>query len=94
VVIGGLMQQDVSINRRKTPILGSIPLLGALFQSTTRSVEETELVLYLLPVVQPGAEARGGAGRAATGGVAATDRRLPVAERLRGYLDRLLGEAP
>jgi hypothetical protein len=44
--------------------------------------------------VQTGAEARGGAGRAATGGVAVTDRRLPVAERLHGYLDRLLGEAP
>lgn len=80
VVIGGLMQQDVSVNRRKTPLLGSIPLLGALFQSTTRSVEETELVLYLLPVVQPGA-APPSAGE-----------RAPVGERLGGYLDRLLEE--
>ena len=84
VVIGGLMQQDVSINRRKTPLLGSIPLLGALFQSTTRSVEETELVLYLLPVVQSGPEARDGA--------AAAGERAPVGERLHGYLDRLLEE--
>jgi len=84
VVIGGLMQQDVSINRRKTPLLGSIPLLGALFQSTTRSVEETELVLYLLPVVQSGPEARDGAAAAGEG--------APVGERLHGYLDRLLEE--
>lgn len=78
VVIGGLMQQDVSANRRRTPLLGSIPFLGALFRSTTRSVEETELVLYLLPVVQSGA----------------ADERAPVEKRLEGYLDRLLGEAP
>ena len=52
VVIGGLVQQDVSTNRRKTPLLGAIPLLGRLFSSTTRSVEETELALYVLPVVE------------------------------------------
>ncbi len=92
VVIGGLMQQDVSINRRKTPLLGSIPLLGTLFQSTTRSVEETELVLYLLPVVQPGSEVRDGPGQATSGGAAAAGEPAPVGERLHGYLDRLLEE--
>jgi type II secretory pathway component GspD/PulD (secretin) len=92
VVIGGLMQQDVSINRRKTPLLGSIPLLGTLFQSTTRSVEETELVLYLLPVVQPGGEVRYGVGQPTMGGAAAAGERAPVGERLHGYLDRLLEE--
>lgn len=76
VVIGGLIQQDVSEHVRKTPLLGSIPLLGRLFRSTTRSVEETELVLYVLPVIEEEpAEAAAG-----------------VADRLGSYLDRLLGE--
>jgi general secretion pathway protein D len=51
VVIGGLIQQDVSISEKKTPILGAIPVLGRLFRGTTRSVEESELVLYILPVI-------------------------------------------
>jgi type II secretory pathway component GspD/PulD (secretin) len=77
VVIGGLIQQDVSENVRKTPLLGSIPLLGRLFRSTTRSVEETELVLYVLPVIDD----------------TPSERAAPTAERLAAYLDRLLGEA-
>lgn len=52
VVIGGLVQQDASASERKTPVLGSIPLLGRLFRSTSRSVEETELALYVLPIVE------------------------------------------
>jgi hypothetical protein len=54
VVIGGLIRQDVSRSERRTPILGALPLLGALFRGTTRSVEESELVLYVLPVVEEG----------------------------------------
>lgn len=63
VIIGGLIQQDLSENVRKTPILGSIPLLGNLFRSTTRSVEETELVLYVLPVLEKRPERDGVAAR-------------------------------
>jgi type II secretory pathway component GspD/PulD (secretin) len=52
VVIGGLIQQDVTENTRKMPLLASVPLLGRLFRSTARSLEETELALYVLPVVE------------------------------------------
>lgn len=49
VVISGLFQQDLTVGVKKVPILGDIPLLGLLFQSRTESVEDTELVIYIVP---------------------------------------------
>lgn len=63
VVIGGLIQQSVSRTLRRTPVLGSIPLFGWAFRSTERSVEETELVLYLLPVIEKAESPRSPAAR-------------------------------
>ncbi len=51
VVIGGLIRQETSVLVTKVPILGDIPLLGLLFQARTESVENTELVIYILPRV-------------------------------------------
>ncbi len=54
VVIGGLMQTT----RRKavagTPLLSDIPVLGALFRHTRTSVEKSELVILLRPIVVEG----------------------------------------
>ena len=51
VVISGIMrQQDNTINR-KVPLLGDLPLVGALFRSTTRSTTNTELVAFITPIV-------------------------------------------
>ena len=51
VVIGGLMRESVSRSESKIPILGDIPLLGALFrrQSTTR--QKNNLLLFLTPYI-------------------------------------------
>ncbi|MAQ14329.1 MAG: type II secretion system protein GspD [Sandaracinus sp.] len=51
VVIGGLMRESVSRSETKIPILGDIPLLGALFrrQSTTR--QKNNLLLFLTPYI-------------------------------------------
>ena len=51
LVIGGLIRQERSIHVNKVPILGSIPLLGYLFQSRKESVENSELVIYIVPHV-------------------------------------------
>ena len=49
VVLGGLRSRTTSENLEAVPILGSIPLVGALFRKTEQKYVETELVLVLHP---------------------------------------------
>ena len=51
VVIGGLVQDELSETIRKVPIVGDIPLLGEFFKRTERSKVKTELLLFLTPEV-------------------------------------------
>lgn len=51
VVISGILRSEESDIRRKVPFLGDIPILGALFTSTERSVENAELVAFITPIV-------------------------------------------
>ncbi len=51
VVIGGLMRDAYTSSKRKVPILGDIPLLGALFRTTETSKRKTNLLLVLTPYV-------------------------------------------
>ncbi len=52
VVISGLLQEEVDENIKKTPILGSIPIIGKLFQTISKTTAQTEMVIYLVPFVQ------------------------------------------
>jgi len=52
VVIGGLIQQEKTVTIQKTPLLGDIPLLGLLFQSRNETVQNDELVIYIVPHVE------------------------------------------
>ena len=47
LTIGGLIDKEESKTFRKVPILGDIPLLGKLFQSKSRSVEESEIIIII-----------------------------------------------
>src|SRR5690606_34074381 len=49
VVLGGLMQEVERESRRQIPGLGSIPLLGWLFKSTTRERVKVNLMMILVP---------------------------------------------
>jgi len=49
IVIGGLSQEEQTVKRQKTPLLGDIPLLGQLFRRTTRSTKESTLVIFITP---------------------------------------------
>ncbi len=49
--IGGVMQQQESVTKSKIPLLGHIPILGALFTTTIKASRETELVFILTPVL-------------------------------------------
>lgn len=51
LVIGGLMRERVATSEDKVPILGDIPLLGALFRRTTESKQKTNLLLFLTPYI-------------------------------------------
>ena len=54
VVIGGLIRQETSIQVSKFPVLSRIPLLGYLFQARKESIENSELVIYIVPRVEYG----------------------------------------
>lgn len=51
VIIGGLMQNSVEERVSKVPLLGDIPLLGALFRHTQEVKKKSELVILLKPIV-------------------------------------------
>ncbi len=51
VVIGGLITEKVKENVQKVPLLGDIPILGYLFKNTVRTVEKTNLLIFLTPYV-------------------------------------------
>ena len=51
IVLGGLIDSQVSVNEWKIPFLGDIPLLGWLFKSEGKSTEKTNLYIFLTPVV-------------------------------------------
>ncbi|KAA8982516.1 type IV pilus secretin PilQ family protein [Halospina sp. K52047b] len=49
VVLGGIYESEVSKNVVKTPFLGDIPYLGALFRQTTEQDTRTELLIFVTP---------------------------------------------
>jgi len=51
IIIGGLLQIEKTENANKIPLLGSIPILGRLFQNVTISDVTTEMVIYIVPYV-------------------------------------------
>lgn len=56
IVLGGMIQNTTSVNKTATPILGDIPILGALFSSTTKSNDKSELIIYITPHISYGSE--------------------------------------
>ncbi len=51
VVLGGLMQDDLSNAVQKVPLLGDIPLLGNLFRYRNRARKKTNLLVFLRPQI-------------------------------------------
>ena len=49
LVIGGLVRDNVTMNERKIPWLGDIPLLGWLFKTQTKQTEKLNLLVFLTP---------------------------------------------
>jgi general secretion pathway protein D len=55
VVIGGLTREEVKTIDDKVPVLGSLPLIGAAFRSTGKSVAKRSLMVFVTAnLVSPG----------------------------------------
>jgi general secretion pathway protein D len=51
VVIGGLVRTRIARTDTKIPLLGDIPVLGALFRSSSSSLQKSNLILVLTPYI-------------------------------------------
>lgn len=51
IVLGGLMEDTINDRVQKVPLLGDIPLLGALFRSTSKEQQKRNLLLFLRPTI-------------------------------------------
>lgn len=51
VAIGGLMKETTTRDSSGVPVLGTLPIVGNLFSSKSRSVTKSELVILLKPTV-------------------------------------------
>jgi general secretion pathway protein D len=55
VIIGGLTREEVKTVNDKIPVLGNIPLIGRLFQSSAESYQKRNLLIFVTAnVVSPG----------------------------------------
>ena len=57
IVLGGLVDEDIQETLSKVPILGSIPLIGKLFQSSSSTVVKRNLMVFLRPTILIDADA-------------------------------------
>ncbi len=51
IVLGGLIEDDVSELEQKVPLLGDIPFLGRLFRNTAVSITKRNLLVFLRPSI-------------------------------------------
>jgi general secretion pathway protein D len=51
IVIGGLIQERATRSVKKVPVLGSLPVLGALFRETQNIKQKTNLLVFLTPYI-------------------------------------------
>ena len=56
MVLGGLIDEDLQENVNKVPILGSIPLFGRLFQSSSDSTVKRNLMVFIKPRIMTDAQ--------------------------------------
>lgn len=49
LVIGGLIKDQTTDTKKKTPFLGDIPLIGLAFQKSEKTVSKTDLVIFITP---------------------------------------------
>ncbi len=59
IALGGMIQDQVTAGRNGIPVLSDVPVLGALFGTTTKQRQRTELLILLTPrIIHDQQEAR------------------------------------
>jgi general secretion pathway protein D len=51
IVLGGLIQNTLSETTQAIPLLGDIPIIGALFRFKSEERKRTNLMIFLRPVI-------------------------------------------
>ncbi len=51
VVIGGVYTQNESDTTQKVPLFGDVPVLGWLFKNNTKTINKTELLIFITPKI-------------------------------------------
>jgi type II secretory pathway component GspD/PulD (secretin) len=51
IVIGGLISSDTASTKDKVPVLGDLPGVGVLFQSSSKSVQKKNLMIFVTATV-------------------------------------------
>lgn len=51
LVLGGLIQDKIRESRQSVPVLGNLPLIGALFRASGQTREKTNLMLFIRPTI-------------------------------------------
>jgi len=49
IIIGGLRERQPSIQESKVPVLGNVPIVGALFRKVNNELIESELGIFITP---------------------------------------------
>jgi len=63
IVLGGLFQEETTLNRGQVPVLGDVPVVGELFKRTGDRSVRTELVVLITPHIINTPEEADGADR-------------------------------
>ena len=53
IVLGGLIRKEDNTSTDKIPLLGDLPLIGPLFRSQKKTVDDKELLIFLTPTIVP-----------------------------------------
>ncbi|MBF5003924.1 type II secretion system secretin GspD [Diaphorobacter caeni] len=51
IVLGGLLEDSYALGQDKVPLMGDLPVVGALFRNEQRSRKKTNLMVFLRPIV-------------------------------------------
>jgi len=51
LVLGGLIDERAVESKSKVPLLGDLPIIGALFRSTSTSMEKKNLMVFIKPTI-------------------------------------------
>jgi len=51
LVLGGLLQDELQETEQRVPVLGSIPLLGALFRANRTEMRKVNLMIFIKPTI-------------------------------------------